>query len=1303
MSEAQLKALDTETERAARMKANRTDTYIQVNEKFNYPFMSGLIYDYKKTTPEIKLLPGFIEGTPEQCALQAQYLYSKIKSNERTLIENNTLTKKPGFVLKYIDDKNNCGDIDSCYISDFNNNKEIPPVSIIGPGSCTITGHTYIEVFCYFKPAKSGKWKISSDTIKGADKFKLWIKQEKAVYDHLYVNADLKSVGETMTIFLNKNIYYPLRIHVIGQFTADQTTSNLAPFSLLDMFKYNGTEKIDNTVKLENMFTLILNKNGSVYKPNLVYYGLVQQPALKNSPPLYKCYFVDPNYLNNFSAIERLKYNCPDFLVKREQVKITLGSLLAEYTGKENTKLTSAPNFKYVPPYGDINSMGGTAQILKKTIQVGTRTDIAKFNAAIVKYDADLIVWKQKQQDRHNAWLRFWRHFGSWWTFNWNKYRDTIRNTANAAAKKITDTANSAKRALEDAVKRADAQRRAAEANWKKYRDLWNSFYAQWQKWNAAKRKANQAKYNQTKKDSDNATVAKDSAIKSHEAAIVANNKPQPVPVIPAPAPDDPGAIELQKSFVDLASYEAERKKMMDAYLLLVQQQSQTIEASALDALGLGASAGRQTALPSNKQNESKDIGVKYDPVNVDPKTGKRLDTKTSTQKQGYRNYQEGFSEGLSRPNEGDFQIPIMKTYNPVSTTKTHIRVTPKSIEAQKPDWEMVENTEFPRSKNFAPEHPGQRYVEVPLTITVDGKLNTRLYIESGKPMLSYYETAESTEPTKVPLSKTIRTAQQFKIWDEPPPVKGRILVPGEIDLKFGDLYVVCGNSIDPATGAVSGSLSYARLPCFGFTVPARNNISPNDFWVKTDLAKCSSSRGRPASATFFSRGNLYKEGSVDYREDTTELISPRGYFLLSFEKKDDNADNYYLYMKFGAKKTFFTSTADTYSNTPTGAPILSLLRPTTTGLSDNIYQKTTYKDTGLSEARVIPRTFNKMMEARGFTEQNGRYFQDEIALKSALGIKYKIDKTAKNKNACSQLCKPDQNCHHYFYETQRNPKDNRCILDQNATVRPMSTFKSPSASITGSVLGTKQLQTLANKSTKVLYDAYNQRPISNGALGYNTDVIYNDLMIRDDDRYVGWAISSEINDQVTKVNNAWTINQLPIDGQPVSGIEGFYEGATDPSSSIVRSYLTDNTEDSLLNNVASANAKQIEYIRKFKDANDYISKYHTAQRDLYGTEDVINQQNTTSNKGLGVDGTYDPARDAKGALFIYKTNDSEYVIPSKFTVKPPDDSTTPVTTVEDARQEDLTELLLQQNSLYTIGTLTAATFLMTAIVLARD
>jgi hypothetical protein len=82
---------------------------------------------------------------------------------------------------------------------------------------------------------------------------------------------------------------------------------------------------------------------------------------------------------------------------------------------------------------------------------------------------------------------------------------------------------------------------------------------------------------------------------------------------------------------------------------------------------------------------------------------------------------------------------------------------------------------------------------------------------------------------------------------------------------------------------------------------------------------------------------------------------------------------------------------------------------------------------------------------------------------------------------------------------------------------------------------------------------------------------------------------------------------------------------------------------------------------------------------------------------------TNDETRDEDGALFRYKTNDTDYVIPAKFAKTIPHNYETPVSTVEDARQEDLNELLLQQNSLYTVGTLTAATFLITAIVLARD
>jgi hypothetical protein len=43
-----------------------------------------------------------------------------------------------------------------------------------------------------------------------------------------------------------------------------------------------------------------------------------------------------------------------------------------------------------------------------------------------------------------------------------------------------------------------------------------------------------------------------------------------------------------------------------------------------------------------------------------------------------------------------------------------------------------------------------------------------------------------------------------------------------------------------------------------------------------------------------------------------------------------------------------------------------------------------------------------------------------------------------------------------------------------------------------------------------------------------------------------------------------------------------------------------------------------------------------------------------------------------------------------------------PLSTTDDALQEDINTMLLQQNTLYTIGTLTAATFLVAAILLAK-
>lgn len=49
-----------------------------------------------------------------------------------------------------------------------------------------------------------------------------------------------------------------------------------------------------------------------------------------------------------------------------------------------------------------------------------------------------------------------------------------------------------------------------------------------------------------------------------------------------------------------------------------------------------------------------------------------------------------------------------------------------------------------------------------------------------------------------------------------------------------------------------------------------------------------------------------------------------------------------------------------------------------------------------------------------------------------------------------------------------------------------------------------------------------------------------------------------------------------------------------------------------------------------------------------------------------------------------------------------PSETTKPISTTRDARQEDLETVIIQQNILYTVATLTAATFLITSIILAN-
>jgi hypothetical protein len=82
---------------------------------------------------------------------------------------------------------------------------------------------------------------------------------------------------------------------------------------------------------------------------------------------------------------------------------------------------------------------------------------------------------------------------------------------------------------------------------------------------------------------------------------------------------------------------------------------------------------------------------------------------------------------------------------------------------------------------------------------------------------------------------------------------------------------------------------------------------------------------------------------------------------------------------------------------------------------------------------------------------------------------------------------------------------------------------------------------------------------------------------------------------------------------------------------------------------------------------------------------------------------------DDKKGYDVYALTPNEYtsytpsvILGTVVTPASPSTINKPISTTDDAVQEDINTMLLQQNTLYTMGVLTATTFLITAILLAK-
>lgn len=265
------------------------------------------------------------------------------------------------------------------------------------------------------------------------------------------------------------------------------------------------------------------------------------------------------------------------------------------------------------------------------------------------------------------------------------------------------------------------------------------------------------------------------------------------------------------------------------------------------------------------------------------------------------------------------------------------------------------------------------------------------------------------------------------------------------------------------------------------------------------------------------------------------------------------------------------------------------------------------------------------------------------------IGNKYSVANIPEND--CKTSCQNNVNCNHFFY--MNTSTGGKCMQDIASNSNPMFSYINPNKRFTSSYLG--------NKNYKVYTDCGNNeqgQPLKTSLAKEYSDynVMYNNTSVNDskntyycaEDIYI--KNNQKILDVYTNKSGFTTMEGMTVR----EGVDNIYE------SKIV---------NTLLPAATTLESKQIDVNNNYSAAINAINKH----KDL--------SQNLDSD--------------------LYKNNDYDKILFDKFDNEIYDYK--PDNSIQTAIKKDTNTMILQQNTLYTIGTITAATLLIFAIVLARD
>lgn len=409
-------------------------------------------------------------------------------------------------------------------------------------------------------------------------------------------------------------------------------------------------------------------------------------------------------------------------------------------------------------------------------------------------------------------------------------------------------------------------------------------------------------------------------------------------------------------------------------------------------------------------------------------------------------------------------------------------------------------------------------------------------------------------------------------------------------------------------------------------------------------------------------RRNFLDLGQKLSSNDISEIISNNGKYKLSFDANDKLVLTYAInaYDKTTANGMEIYYTNSLHKND--GNQIYHLYRCVPDDLIGKKFVSRNSESENIKNLELLPNSLSNVLQFDSYESQNERYplfkSSDYNAIFGTNADNITIDNKYRLYNAdeedCEAYCKNNEECEHFFLMNTRT--GTKCLQDITSNRIPIYTTKKPDNNISDSKMKTKQYTintTCGDPQTNIRNQKLPNVPASDYS---NYTTVYTTSHANDpkDTYYCS-------NEQYKLLNQQ--ISDTYASKESFTNREGYEDVC--------------GTADCMLSNKIPSLETHATSLEK---------KQHKINNNYYSTKDKILKlkHNLTDTNGPQINTSSDYNKD--GIPDLYKMN-----MPDK-----------PQLTVTDAMEEDAKTLLIYENTMYTIATVSLATVLIGAIILTK-